>query len=256
MAEEIGARIKEARLAAGMSQKALAEAVDGVSASSISRAERGLKELTDEQLEAIAKATGSESLLDEVKEETPKADAEKPEAPAVDEKDAPSAPAQDQDPLAAVAGMLGSMAGGTGDANPLAAVLGGGAGDANSMAALAGLLGNMAGSKAEKESGNPLEAILGDEKAMAALMGLLGSMAGGTEDANPLAAVLGGGAGDANSMAALAGLLGSMAGGKAEKESKAEKDSENPLQAILSDEKSMAALAGMLGSMMSNKDNQ
>ena len=82
MTEQIGARIKEARLEAGMSQKALAEAVDGISASTISRAERGLKELTDEQLVAIAEATGSESLLSEVKGETPEVDAKEPKAPA------------------------------------------------------------------------------------------------------------------------------------------------------------------------------
>lgn len=93
MTEQIGAKIKEARTAAGMSQKALAEAVDGVSADSISKAERGLKELTDEQLEAIAKATGSESLLGEVKEEASATPAEAEEAPATsaEAEEAPSA---------------------------------------------------------------------------------------------------------------------------------------------------------------------
>ena len=58
MSAEIGMKIKEARTAAGMSQAKLAEAVEGVTASGISKAERGLKELTSEQLRAIAEATG------------------------------------------------------------------------------------------------------------------------------------------------------------------------------------------------------
>ena len=58
MSAEIGMKIKEARTAAGMSQAKLAEAVEGVTASGISKAERGLKELTPEQLRAIAEATG------------------------------------------------------------------------------------------------------------------------------------------------------------------------------------------------------
>ena len=57
-----------------MTQKELAAAVDGLSAQNISEAERGLKELTDEQLAAIAKATGSASLSPEtVKDEAPSA---------------------------------------------------------------------------------------------------------------------------------------------------------------------------------------
>ena len=51
--------IKEARNAAGMSQKELAAAVPGVSATDISKAERGLIELSPEQLQAIAAATGA-----------------------------------------------------------------------------------------------------------------------------------------------------------------------------------------------------
>lgn len=58
MSEQIGAKIREARNNAGMSQQKLADAADGVSVSDISKAERGLKELTPEQLSAIAKATG------------------------------------------------------------------------------------------------------------------------------------------------------------------------------------------------------
>ncbi len=62
---ETGTRIKETRTAAGLSQKALAEAAKVVTASDISKAEHGIKELTSEQLAAIAKALGTspEALL-------------------------------------------------------------------------------------------------------------------------------------------------------------------------------------------------
>ncbi len=76
MSEQVGAKIKEARNAAGMSQKELAAAVPGVSASDISKAERGLIELTPEQLQAIAGATGAivnpaEAVQASVEKETP-----------------------------------------------------------------------------------------------------------------------------------------------------------------------------------------
>lgn len=66
MANKIGPKIKEARTAAGLSQTALAEYVDGVSGSDIGKAERGEKELTQAQLKQIAKATGvtQKSLLE------------------------------------------------------------------------------------------------------------------------------------------------------------------------------------------------
>ena len=68
-AKKVGALIKEARTAAGLSQAALAELVDGVSASDISKAERGEKELSAAALKAIAKATGvtQKSLLEAAK---------------------------------------------------------------------------------------------------------------------------------------------------------------------------------------------
>ena len=59
MSEQIGTKIREARNNAGMSQEKLAKAADGVSVSDISKAERGLKELTPEQLHSIEAATGA-----------------------------------------------------------------------------------------------------------------------------------------------------------------------------------------------------
>jgi len=64
--KKVGDLIKEARTAAGLTQAALAEKVDGASASDISKAERGEKELTQAQLRQIARATGvtQRSLLE------------------------------------------------------------------------------------------------------------------------------------------------------------------------------------------------
>ena len=56
--KKVGDLIKEARTAAGLTQAGLAAQVDGVSASDISKAERGEKELTQAALKQIAKATG------------------------------------------------------------------------------------------------------------------------------------------------------------------------------------------------------
>ena len=58
-------RIKEIRTAAGMSQEALSKAA-GVTVAELSKAERGIKDLTPEKLEAVAKALDAdpESLQD------------------------------------------------------------------------------------------------------------------------------------------------------------------------------------------------
>lgn len=65
-AKKVGTLIKKARTEAGMTQEQLARKVKDCTASDISRAERGEKALTNEQLKAIAKATGvtQKSLLD------------------------------------------------------------------------------------------------------------------------------------------------------------------------------------------------
>ena len=57
-AKKVGTLIKEARTDAGMTQEELARRISGLSASDISLAERGQKELTQAQLKQIAKATG------------------------------------------------------------------------------------------------------------------------------------------------------------------------------------------------------
>ena len=65
----IGSNIARLRHEAGLTQEQLARKVKGASASDIGRAERGEKELTQEQLKQIAKATGvtQKSLLDAAK---------------------------------------------------------------------------------------------------------------------------------------------------------------------------------------------
>jgi len=58
MAKKVGTLIKEARTEAGLTQEQLARKIAGLSAEDISLAERGKKDLTQEQLKKIAKATG------------------------------------------------------------------------------------------------------------------------------------------------------------------------------------------------------
>lgn len=93
MANQVGLLIKDAITNAGMTEEELAEKVEIVSLEDIISAENGEKKLTQNQLKAIAKATGvtQKSLLDASKESFP--DEEK-EAPA--EK---AAPLSDEDIL-------------------------------------------------------------------------------------------------------------------------------------------------------------
>ena len=72
MANTVGPLIKEARTAAKLSQTALAEQLDGVTAADIGKAERGEKELSQSTLRQIAKLTGvtQSSLINAAKEST------------------------------------------------------------------------------------------------------------------------------------------------------------------------------------------
>ena len=67
--KKVGTLIKEARTNAGLTQEQLARKIAGLSANDISEAERGKKDLTQEQLKKIAKATGvtQASLLNAAK---------------------------------------------------------------------------------------------------------------------------------------------------------------------------------------------
>ena len=64
--KKVGELIKEARAKKGLSQEKLAGMIDGLSASELSKAERGEKDLTAEELKAIAKICGvtQKSLLE------------------------------------------------------------------------------------------------------------------------------------------------------------------------------------------------
>lgn len=68
-AKKVGELIREARTNAGMTQEALAKKIKSLAAMDISKAERGEKELTQEELKQIAKLTGvtQKSLLDAAK---------------------------------------------------------------------------------------------------------------------------------------------------------------------------------------------
>ena len=70
MTNTVGPMIRKARTGAGITQEQLAKEITGLSASDISRAERGELIPTQEQLKAIAKVTGvtQKSLLDAAKE--------------------------------------------------------------------------------------------------------------------------------------------------------------------------------------------
>ena len=82
MSKKLGELIKKARTDAGLTQEQLAKKVDGVSASDISKAERGEKELTQAALKQIAKATGvtQASLLQAAKGKGKTGTAKKPAA--------------------------------------------------------------------------------------------------------------------------------------------------------------------------------
>ena len=73
-AKKVGDLIKEARLAADLTQEELARKISGLDASDISLAERGKKDLTQDQLKRIAKITGvtQASLLNASKNTTSK----------------------------------------------------------------------------------------------------------------------------------------------------------------------------------------
>ena len=67
--KKLGDLIREARTNAGFTQEKLASRISGLSASDISKAERGEKDLTQDQLKQIAKLTGvtQASLLNAAK---------------------------------------------------------------------------------------------------------------------------------------------------------------------------------------------
>ena len=190
MAKQDGAKIKEARAAAGLSQKALAEKAGCVTATDISKAERDLKELTPEQLEAVAQALGvtPESLTDappvlsdeelELLKLYKSADPDTQNAAAAVLK---GEKAQDSNPMAAMMSMFGGMmgggdAGGEGGENPMAAMMGGGEGGENPMAGMMSMFSGMMGGGNAEGGENA-----GGDNPMAGMMSMFGGMMGGGE---------------------------------------------------------------------------
>ena len=118
MAIQVRSLIKEDRTNAGLSQKALAEKAGCVTASNISKAERDLKELTPEQLEAVADVHGvtpasltdTEPVLTDADKELLKlfksADADTQNAAVAVLK---GEAAQNQNPMAAMMSMFGVL---------------------------------------------------------------------------------------------------------------------------------------------------
>ena len=66
MSKKLGDLVKEARTAKGLTQAALAEQVDGLTASDVSKVERGEKEPTQDVIKKMAKVLGvtQKSLLE------------------------------------------------------------------------------------------------------------------------------------------------------------------------------------------------
>ena len=155
-----GALLKEARKKAGLSQASLAEAAGCVTATDISKAERGIKELTPKQLKAVAKVlkVKPDTLL--VAEEAPASltDAEKElldlfRAADAETQNAATTVLKGEVPqtpnfMEKLVGMLGAA----GDGDPMAALmgmLGGGGGGENAMSALMGMLAGGGEKKAD-----------------------------------------------------------------------------------------------------------
>ena len=152
MAKQVGASIKEARTAAGMTQKQLAEAAGNISARDISEVERGLKEPTDEQLAAIAEAVGVDpkSWLGDAQDEAPAAQ-EEVVAPAAENEDIlelfnAADPAVKEAALSVLKGETQEKTDILGTILPLiTGILGGKEADGNPIAAIIGFLGSKEG---------------------------------------------------------------------------------------------------------------
>ena len=94
--KKVGELIKEARTKKGLSQEKLAGMVEGLSASELSKAERGEKDLTAAELKAIAKICGvtQKSLLEAAGLVTPAKPAAKKPAATTAKKPATTAAAK------------------------------------------------------------------------------------------------------------------------------------------------------------------
>jgi transcriptional regulator with XRE-family HTH domain len=171
MSREIGARIRAARKAAGLSQEKLAKSVEGLSASALGKAERGEKALSSEQLEAVARALGvpPETLLENAEAEdvaasSPAGESAAPmtltpeeqellaayrEANAETKKVAVSALKGENSHAPNIMDIVAGMMSGNGGGNPLADLMRRGESGENPMAGMIGKLMDMMGGEAK-----------------------------------------------------------------------------------------------------------
>lgn len=207
-AKKVGTLIKEARTKEGFTQAQLANKVPGLTAADIGKAERGEKELTQEQLKAIAGALGvtQKSLLDAAKGTSSKpASAKKPASskPASSGKTASSSGVRltaaeknlltlyrkaDEDTKKAAMQLLEKGVEETG--NLLTSLLSGGNGNNNNNNQSSGagsLLGSLLGGGSNQSSGNAGASLLG-----ALLGGGNSSQSSGNAGTNILGSLLGG----------------------------------------------------------------
>lgn len=199
-AKKVGALIKEARTKAGLTQEQLAKKVAGCSAADIGKAERGEKELTQEQLKAIAKATGvtQKSLLDAAKGASKPASSKPASSSSqlkltaeekklielyrkADDKTKKATAELLSEGAEPAGNVLTSLIGGSGSGNLLGSLLGGSGGSL-----IGTLLGSSSNQSQSSGSGNLLGSLLGG--------GSSGGNSGGSGSGDLLGSLLGGAA--------------------------------------------------------------
>lgn len=188
--KKVGALIKQARTDAGLTQEQLARKVKDCSAADLGKAERGEKELTQDQLKQIAKATGvtQKSLLDAAKgTSSAKPAAKKPASSSsastgsltanekklislyrkADAKTKKATMELLEEGAEETGNILTSLLGGSGNAgNILGSLLGGSGSGSNSGSGVGNLLGTLLGgsgssSGSSSAGGNLLNTLLG-----------------------------------------------------------------------------------------------
>lgn len=188
--KKVGALIKQARTDAGLTQEQLARKVKDCSAADLGKAERGEKELTQDQLKQIAKATGvtQKSLLDAAKgTSSTKPAAKKPASSSsastgsltanekklitlyrkADAKTKKATMELLEEGAEETGNILTSLLGGSGNAgNILGSLLGGSGSGSNSGSGVGNLLGTLLGgsgssSGSSSAGGNLLNTLLG-----------------------------------------------------------------------------------------------
>ena len=211
-ANKVGTLIKEARTKAGLTQEQLAKKVAGCSASDIGKAERGEKELTQDQLKAIAKATGvtQKSLLDAAKGTSSKPASAKPAASTKPAASKPAASSSGNMKLSAEEKKLIELYRKADEKTKKATaeLLGEGAEPAsNALSSILGGSGNLLGSLLGGSGGSLISTLLGGSSSSS------GSGSSGT--GSLLGSLLGGNSSGSGSSGGSGDLLGSLLGGAA-----------------------------------------